>query len=226
MWNWQQKDWPYFRYESKELENLEKEFLIKSGENLGLLKHISQEEKDLLKIELLSEEALKTSKIEGDILDRDSLQSSLCRLFGIKTDGRHIPPVEQGIAEMMMDLYKNWEAPLSHQILWHWHEMLMTGRRDLKDIGSYRTDKEPMQVVSGAIYAPKIHFEAPPFHLMMKEMDDFIHWFNLSSIPGTSQLPALTRSGISHLYFVSVHPFEDGNGRIGRALAEKSLAKA
>jgi Fic family protein len=104
--------------------------------------------------------------------------------------------------------------------------MLMSGRRDLTDVGRYRTSSEPMQVLSGAIGSPKIHFEAPPFSKVPSEMTQFIAWFNRTAPAGSAPLPALARAGVAHLYFESIHPFEDGNGRIGRALAEKSLAQS
>jgi len=104
--------------------------------------------------------------------------------------------------------------------------MLTSGRRDLTDIGRYRTHEDPMQVVSGRIDKPEVHFEAPPSSDMQKEMDAFLAWWRETAPGGRNALPALTRTGIAHLYFVCVHPFEDGNGRIGRALAEKSLAQS
>ena len=110
-------------------------------------------------------------------------------------------------------------------MLFSWHKMLMKGRRGLKDIGAYRTHEEPMQIVSAALHDPEIHFEAPPSKHMKKEMDAFIHWFNDTSPEGKNPLPAVTRASIAHLYFVSIHPFEDGNGRIGRAIAEKALSQ-
>lgn len=103
--------------------------------------------------------------------------------------------------------------------------MLTNGRRDLNDIGRYRTYQEPMHIVSGQIHSPKIHYEAPPSAPVMSEMDRFIDWFNATALNGNSPLPALVRAGIAHLYFESIHPFEDGNGRIGRAIAEKALAQ-
>jgi Fic family protein len=224
MWNWEQQDWPNFSYDSKALAKFEAQFLINSGEHLGALKHISSADRDHLKIELISEEALKTSKIEGEILDRDSLQSSICRQFGLKTDNRRIPLAEQGVAAMMVDLYKTFDTSMDDKTLWRWHTMLMNDRQDI-NVGVYRDHDDPMQVVSGAIYSPTIHFEAPPSKIMNKEMNLFIRWFNDSSAQGKNSLPALTRAGIAHLYFVCIHPFEDGNGRIGRAIAEKSLAQ-
>ena len=186
---------------------------------------LDDEDKRQLTIELISNEALKTSAIEGEYLDRDSLQSSIRRQFGLTTDNRKISAAEQGIAEVMVDLYRHFEAPLFHAILFEWHKMLTNGRRDLNDIGQYRTHNDPMQIVSGALYAPKVHFEAPPSSQMMAEMERFIAWFNDTAPTGKTPLPALLRAGIAHLYFVSIHPFEDGNGRIGRAIAEKALAQ-
>jgi Fic family protein len=110
-------------------------------------------------------------------------------------------------------------------MLFSWHRMLVRGRRDLKDVGRYRTDKEPMQIVSGALHAPKVHFEAPPSARVPKEMAGFIRWFSRTAPSGAEPLPALTRAGIAHVYFESIHPFEDGNGRIGRAVSEKALAQ-
>ena len=225
MWNWQQKDWPNFSYNEHALKELEEQFLKNSGEHSGALKHISDEDKELLKVELLSEEALKTSEIEGEFLDRDSLQSSIGRQFGLKTDNRKVPPAEQGVAAMMVDLYKTFDAPLSHEYLWQWNKMLINGQQNIK-IGAYRDSKDSMRIVSGAIYDPTIHFEAPPADALHKEMEAFVRWFNETSKQGTTPLPALTRAAIAHLYFVCIHPFEDGNGRISRSLAEKSLAQS
>lgn len=145
--------------------------MLGAGLLFGAFKHLNEEDKRQLTIELISNEALKTSEIEGEYLDRDSLQSSIRRQFGLIADNRKISPAEQGIAEMMVDVYRNFEAPLSHAMLFEWHKMLTNGRRDLNDIGRYRTHNEPMQIVSGAIHAPKVHFEAPPSSQMMPEME-------------------------------------------------------
>lgn len=225
MWNWQQPDWPNFSYDKSLIDDFEKQLLLGAGLLFGAFKHLNEEDKRQLTIELISNEALKTSAIEGEYLDRDSLQSSIRRQFGLIADNRKISPAEQGIAEMMVNVYRSFEAPLSHAMLLEWHKMLTNGRRDLNDIGRYRTHSEPMQIVSGAIYAPKVHFEAPPSSQMMAEMERFIDWFNSTASNGKMPLPALLRAAIAHLYFVSIHPFEDGNGRIGRAIAEKALAQ-
>lgn len=225
IWNWQQQDWPEFRYESSKLNALESEFLRHSGIFTGAIKHVTDDDRQQLIIELIRDEALNTSEIEGEILNRDSLQSSIRRNFGLTSDNRKIPAAEQGIAQMMVELYRQFDTPLSHELLFHWHERLMNGRRDLKDVGRYRTDNSPMQVVSGPIHAPKVHFEAPPSKSIPAEMKRFVQWFIRTAPGGKSPLPILTRAGISHLYFVCIHPFEDGNGRIGRAVVEKAISE-
>jgi len=203
----------------------EKRLLLGTGLLFGAFKHLGEDDKRQLTVELISNEALKTSEIEGEYLNRDSLQSSIRRQFGLMSDNRKISPAEQGIAELMVSLYRGFAVPLSHTVLFEWHQMLANGRRDLHDIGRYRTHPEPMQIVFGAVYAPKVHFEAPPSSEMRAEMKRYIAWFNDTAPEGKNPLPALLRAGMAHLYFVSLHPFEDGNGRIGRALAEKSLAQ-
>jgi Fic family protein len=225
-WNWQKDGWPEFRYDSTALEAMESEFLISSGVLLGVCKHLDKDQFDTLRVELVSEEALKTSEIEGEFLNRDSLQSSIRRQFGLQSDLRRIPPAEEGIAEMMVTVYQTWNEALSDETLFTWHSMLTMGRRDLVDMGCYRRTAEAMQVVSGALDRRTVHFEAPPSHCVPREMGLFNDWFNRTTPGGPSALPALTRAGIAHLYFVSIHPFEDGNGRIGRAIAEKSLSQS
>lgn len=225
MWNWQQPNWPNFVYSTSDFESYESQFLQKAGEMHGSLKHINEEDQNTLIVTLMSDEADKTSAIEGEQLNRDSLQSSIRRHFGLNTDNRRIPPAEQGISEMMLDLYQHYQQPLTHQQLGEWHKMITNGRRDLREIGDYRTHHEPMQIVSGELYEPKVHFEAPPSAQVQQEMEQFIAWFNDSEQGQAHMLPALTRSGIAHLYFESIHPFEDGNGRIGRAISEKALSQ-
>lgn len=220
-WNWQLPDWPSFRHDSSALAALEATFLRQSGVLAGALRHVAQDEQQQLVIELIGEEALRSSEIEGELLDRDSLQSSLRRHFGLAADHRRVPPAEQGIAQLMVELYRQHDAPLTTDLLCHWHQLLMQGRRDLIDLGRYRRAPHPMQVVSGPVAEPRVHFEAPPAAAVPAEMTAFLHWYGQPS----RALPLLTRAGIAHLYFVSIHPFEDGNGRLGRAIAEKALSE-
>lgn len=225
-WNWEQREWPEFTYDSTVIESLERQFLLRSGEFIGACKHISDADKDQLKIELISDEAVKTSEIEGELLNRDSVQSSIIHQFGLGPDKPRILPSERGIAEMMVDLYRTFAAPLSDRMLFRWHKMLLSGARDVAVVGGYRKHPDPMQVVSGPLHKRKVHFEAPPSAQVASQMKAFNAWFNETRPQGKTPLSALTRAGIAHLYFVSVHPFEDGNGRIGRAISEKILAQS
>lgn len=224
-WNWEQPGWPYFSYNSRVLEPLEKQFLLQSGEFVGACKHIGADDQETLKIELISEEAVKTSEIEGEILNRDSVQSSLRQQLGLGEEAPGVTSAERGISRMMVDLYRNFAAPLTDNTMFDWHAMLLTGNREIKVIGGYRTHTDAMQVVSGPMEKRVVHFEAPPSVRVRNEMKSFIAWFNDTAPGGKMPLPALTRAALVHLYFVCIHPFEDGNGRIGRALAEKSLAQ-
>ncbi|TKB90453.1 MAG: Fic family protein [Nitrospira sp.] len=225
-WNWQLEDWPNFTYDRETLAPSETQFIHEAGMVHGAIKHLTEEDKSQLTIDLISNEAVTTSEIEGEILNRDSVQSSIRRNFGLDTDNKKIPLAEQGIAALMSDLYQHSGTALSDERFFDWHAMLMRGRKDLITIGAYRTTQNPMQVVSGPIATPKVHFEAPPSHRIPMEMNQFLAWFNHTAPNGQQPLPALARAGIAHLYFESIHPFEDGNGRIGRALSEKALSQS
>lgn len=224
-WNWQRQEWPNFSYDSGALTALETQFLHGSGVFYGAYKHITDDEKQTLLIDIISEEAFKTSEIEGEYLSRDSIQSSIKKHFGLIEDIKKVPPAEQGIANVMLDVFENFSAPLTHQTMHSWHTMLMADRTDIKNIGGYRTHSEPMQVVSGYAHMPVVHFEGPPSEHMQPEMDAFVNWFNDTAPDGSKPLSALTRAAITHLYFVCIHPYEDGNGRIARALTQKALAQ-
>ncbi len=224
-WNWEHLGWPGFSYDSNALAPLERQFLFQAGEFVGAFKHVGTHDQDTLKIELISDEAVKTSEIEGEILDRDSVQSSLRQQLGLGVESPGVTREERGISEMMVDLYRNFAAPLSDKTMCDWHSMLLSGDRSIRVVGGYRTHSEPMQVVSGPIQKRMVHFEAPPSSRMTDEMTRFIAWFNDTAPGGNTPLPPLTRASLAHLYFVSIHPFEDGNGRIARALAEKALAQ-
>jgi len=225
-WNWQQPDWPRFVYEAEALRPAEQRFLRGSGVIVGALLHVDDDEKQALTIDLIAQETIDSSAIEGEILDRASVQSSLARHLGFKADHRRASAAEAGAAELMADVWRTYAMELTDEALFRWHAMLMAGRRDLGAIGAWRTDPQPMQIVSGALHAPKVHYEAPPSERVASEMDAFIAWFNDTAPAGLSPLAAITRAGIAHLWFESIHPFEDGNGRIGRVVAEKALAQA
>ncbi|MDV6333145.1 Fic family protein [Asticcacaulis sp. 201] len=224
-WNWEEKDWPNFRWDERKLAKAEALFGEGAGIVIGASKHLDETERQGLSIEIMSHEAVDTSAIEGERLDRDSVQSSIRRHLGMATDHRRSNPAEAGIAEMMVDLYQHLPGPLEEPVLMNWHRLLMNGRTDIKDVGRYRTHDDPMQIISGAIYEPKVHFEAPPSKQVGSEMARFMSWLEQSGPGGGTPLPPVTRAGIAHLWFESIHPFEDGNGRVGRAIIEKVLAQ-
>lgn len=226
MWNWQQTDWPNFDWDPLVMVKLEEQFLNQAGMLVGATKHFDDEEKSRLTVELMTGEALKSSEIEGEYLSRDSVQSSIQRHLGLKTDHRRVAPAEQGIADLMIDLYEQFDQPLTVDKLFYWHTLVTKGRLDLADVGCYRTSVGPMQVVSGRLDRPKVHFEAPPSSQVKREMRAFMDWWGRASNAKGFALPALTRASLAHLYFVCIHPFEDGNGRLARALAVKSLAES
>ncbi|WP_439486798.1 Fic family protein [Blastomonas fulva] len=224
-WNWQQPDWPDFRWDRAALAAFEAQFLQQSGILIGSIKHLDDEARSAITIDIMTGEALKTSEIEGELLNRDSVQSSLRRQLGLETDHRRVPPAERGIAEMMIALYRDFSDPLTDDTLFAWHRMVVNGRQDIRAIGRYRDHDDPMQVVSGPLHKPKVHFEAPPSHTMADEMAGFLDWFAATAPDGKMPLAGLARAGLAHLYFVSIHPFEDGNGRIARAIADKALSQ-
>ena len=225
IWNWQHPQWPEFIWDAPALRIAEARFIERAGVIIGASKHLGDETQKGLQIEVLSLEALDTSAIEGERLDRDSVQSSILREMGLSAPPRRAGPAEAGIARMMVDLYQNLTTPLTEADLKHWHRLIMNGRTDIERAGDYRTDHEPMQIVSGAVYDPKVHFVAPPSDRVGAEMARFMDWVALTAPDGARVLPAITRAGIAHLWFESIHPFEDGNGRVGRAIIEKLLAQ-
>src|SRR6202171_1233001 len=138
-WNWEKPDWPNFTYDSAALEPLEKRFLLQSGQFIGAFNHIGADDQDTLKIELIGDEAVKTSEIEGEILNRDSVQSSLRHQLGIGAERLGVAPAERGISEMMVDLYRNFASPLADETMFAWHKMLFRADRLIRVIGGYRT---------------------------------------------------------------------------------------
>ena len=221
MWIWENKNWHRFTYDRSVLTAAEKSWLKKTGEGIGAFKCVPDDDKDALKIELITDEATKTAEIEGQILNRNSVQSSLRKQMGLSVEQKNIPPAEYGIASMMTDLYESFDKPLNNETLFRWNKLLMNGRTNQVVAGAYRTGTEPMQIVAGNYYDRRVYYEAPPSDRVPEEMRRFIEWFNDSK-----EMNALERAGIAHLYFVLIHPFDDGNGRISRALAEKALSQS
>ena len=224
-WTWQLPEWPNYRWDKSVLRPLEERFLHESGRRVGAFVHLGERDRMELRIEWLTGEAVETSAIEGEILDRDSVRSSLRRHFGLTADRRLALAAEAGVAEMMVALYRGFDWPLSHETLCGWHRVLMRDRPELAVVGEYRRHAEAMQIVSGPVGRRRVHYEAPPSRQVPTAMDQFLNWYHRSAEPAAA-LPALTRAAVAHLHFVHIHPFEDGNGRIARAVAEKVLAES
>ncbi len=215
-WNWQLPNWPKFSYDPYEISSYESKFLVGLGSSSAYLKTISDDERNQFVVEILSREGLESSKIEGEFLERESLQSSIRQHFGLKDGLNDSSDKEYGMAKLLCNACKTYDAPLTHEMLWEWHCMLFKGS-NLKDCGHYRNHSEAMQIVS----EQAVHFEAPPSKNVPHEMTEFIKWYNTSR----SSTSILGRAALAHVYFESIHPFEDGNGRIGRILVEKALSQ-
>lgn len=225
LWNWQLHGWPDFIRDRQKLAAREARFLEQAGLLIGTSRHISDEDRIELGISVMSLEAIDTSQIEGETLDRASVQSSIQRALGLKAARTSARPAESGIADMMVDLLQTSGEPLSEEMLHRWHRKMLTGRTDLKNTGGYREHEEPMQIISGASYAPKVHYEAPPSSSVPGHMAALIAWFNQTAPTGEAPLLPIERAGLAHLWFECIHPYKDGNGRIGRAISEKALAQ-
>lgn len=230
-YNWQQEDWPHFRYELETLHETIFSIAEKMGSASGKLSNLSADLQTEIMLNLMIEEAIKTSEIEGEYISRPDVRSSIKNKLGLL--GLNQQPIKvqdkraEGIAELMLDVRKTFIQPLTESKLLEWHLMLLSSSLNPNlMIGRWRTHEEPMQVVSGHPGKWVVHYEAPPSREVPKEMERFILWFN-NTAPGKPDAIkfAPVRSAIAHLYFESIHPFEDGNGRIGRAIAEKALSQ-
>jgi Fic family protein len=225
-YNWQQKDWPNFKYSLDEVEKDLYAFSEKAGRLSGVMEVLPEELQFESIVDLLVAEAMKTSEIEGEYLSRKDVMSSIRNNLGLNTKQQPVNDKRaQGVAEMIIDAQKFFEKPLSENILFNWHRMLMKGSTGI-EVGVWRTHSEPMQVISGAMGKEVVHYEAPPSSQVPTQMETFISWFNKTA-PGSSgeiRQPVI-RAAVAHLYFETIHPFEDGNGRIGRAISEKALSQ-
>jgi len=222
MYNWQLENWPSFIYSFEGMEDILFDFATSAGRVSVLHQNLPAELQLNTLIQLMVAEAVKTSEIEGEMISREDVISSIKYQMGLQ--GEITLPKDiraQGIAALMLEVRKNFQEPLSEELLYNWHQLLMQGNTRIH-VGQWRNSMEPMRVVSGGIGREVIHFEAPPSKRVPGEMKRYIDWFNDSQFKGINPV---VRSAIAHVYFESIHPFEDGNGRIGRALSEKVLAQ-
>ncbi|RFM30991.1 Fic family protein [Chitinophaga silvisoli] len=226
-YNWQQAGWPEFSYSTtSEIEYSLYEFAEKTGYVTGMLDSIPVDLQEEVVIQTMVAEALKTSAIEGEFLSRQDVISSIRHKLGLPTPQHSLKDLRAaGAGELMVAVRNTYQQKLTKETLFEWHCLLMQGSSHI-NIGAWRKGTAPMQVISGSFGKETVHFEAPPSAIVSKEMTQFIRWFN-DTAPGQKKAirnPAI-RSAIAHLYFESIHPFEDGNGRIGRAIAEKALSQ-
>lgn len=222
----QQPDWPNFVWDKIKLADLLAAVRYRQGLLIGHMQALGFSLRKEAMLQTLTQEVIKSSEIEGEILDRDQVRSSLAKRLGIDIAGivpadRHV----EGVVEMMIDATQNFDSPLTSDRLFGWHAALFpTGRSGMHKItvGQWRTgEKGPMQVISGAIGKEKVHYEAPVASKIKVEMNTFLDWFNANQM-----LDPVLKAALAHLWFVTIHPFEDGNGRIARAIADMQLARA
>lgn len=225
MYNWQLKDWRHFQFNEGEFTAPALSFMALAGESQGYVQTLPGNNQAESIITLLVKEAIKTSAIEGEFLNREDLVSSIRKNLGYSVTNRTKDKRAEGIASLLVKAREDFESDFTETQLFEWHRLLMLGNQTI-NIGQYRSHSEPMQVISGAIGKELIHFEAPPSAQVKSEMKMFFGWFNETKPGGKNAIPnLLIRAAIAHLYFETIHPFEDGNGRIGRIIAEKALAQ-
>jgi Fic family protein len=220
---YQRKDWPRFEWDAESLVPHLSAARYRQGLLLGKMRELGQVAKQQATLAALTEETVQSSAIEGEELNVESVRSSLARHMGLEAAGtRPADRSVEGIVEMMLDATRKYAQPLTEERLFGWHAALFpTGRSGMRKItaGAWRTKR--MQVVSGAEGKEKVHFEAPEAKAVGREMKALLTWYEAK----TPEIESLLKAGLAHLYFVTIHPFDDGNGRIARAITEMSLAR-
>jgi Fic family protein len=222
----QQKDWPKFNWNNDALAGHLAAVRHRQGRVFGRMEALGFDLRAEAVLQTLTEDVLKSSEIEGELLDKEQVRSSIARRLGM--DIGALAPVDrnvEGVVEMMLDATQNYQAPLSDERLFAWHAALFpTGRSGMTRIivGEWRNEASgPMQVVSGPVGREKVHYEAPLAGRLVAEMAAFLDWFN-----GDLGLDPVLKAAIAHFWFVTIHPFDDGNGRIARAIADMALARS
>jgi Fic family protein len=219
-------DWPRFRWDHERIAARLVDIRHRQGRLIGRMEGLGFQLRAEAVLNTLTEDVLKSSEIEGETLDRDQVRSSIARRLGLDIGGltpadRHV----EGVVEMMLDATQRYSEPLTGRRLFAWHAALFpTGHSGISKIrvGGWRDDaKGPMQVVSGAIGKERVHYEAPEAGRLRDEMKKFVDWFEKD---GSTDL--VLKAGVAHLWFVTIHPFDDGNGRIARAIADMVLARS
>lgn len=227
MYMYQRANWPDFTWDTEQINEVLIPLKFAQGHLLGNMESHGFAIQENATLESLTREITKSSEIEGEILDSDEVRSSIARHLGMEVAGL-LPSDRQvdGIVEMLLDATRNYEKRLTIKRLCGWHALLFpTGMSGMMLVnpGVFRNDSEgPMQVVSGSYGREKVHFQAPPAKILVAEIKLFLQWFNSTKI----KIDPLIKAAIAHLWFVTLHPFDDGNGRIARAVTDMALARA
>lgn len=227
MYIYQLKQWPDFQWDDGQITPLLANVRHRQGRLLGRMEGLGFDLKEEATLRTLTMDVLKSSEIEGEILNPDQVRSSIARRLGMDVAG--LVPADrnvEGVVEMMLDATQRYSAPLTDDRLFGWQASLFpAGRSGMYKVvtGAWRnnTKDDPMQVVSGAMGREKVHFQAPDSDKLSDEMKKFLHWFNT-----TGNIDPVLKAAVAHLWFVTVHPFDDGNGRIARAITDMQLARA
>lgn len=225
IWIWQQPDWPHFSWQAEPLAPLLRACTQAQGRLLGMIGAVGSDTEAQSSLDALLQNIVTSSAIEGEQLNVGSVRSSLARRLGLSEKGRTTARSE-GLAQLLLDATRAHQQPLDPERLYGWHRWLFPSDNNLLAhplrIGTLR-GAEPMQVVSGRIDRPTVHFEAPPRAGLEEQLADFLAWFESSR--SDTVLDPLLRAGIAHCWFVTLHPFDDGNGRLTRAITDLALAQ-
>lgn len=220
---WQRSEWPNFIWDNDAVDQNTYDYALEASGLVGEVKHLSEADKTDALIDLMVSEAVKTSQIEGENFDRADVRSSIRNQLGLNATPEAVrDPKANGVAALMISVRDYFARGLTEERLCEWQDQIIVGpyERSKLDVGQWRTSREPMQIVSGAIGKEKVHYEAPPSSQVPMEMTRFIEWFK-----GSQKLKGAVRAGVAHLYFECIHPFSDGNGRVGRAISEIALSQ-
>lgn len=225
-WIWQHPDWPHFGWQAETLAPLLRQVALAQGRLLGRTRTGDQTLQAEFSLDALLQNIVNSGAIEGERLNVESVRSSLARRLGLDAGSAQPEARSEGLARIMWDATTNLDAPISEARLLQWHSWLFAGDDGFLGhkirIGDWRGN-DPMQVVSGRIDRPTVHFEAPPRDGLETRLAEFVAWFNASRSDTT--LDPLLRAAIAHFWFVTLHPFDDGNGRLTRALTDLALAQ-
>lgn len=227
-WIWQQPDWPNFNWQAERLAPLLRECVQAQGQLMGMARSVGSSLSAQSELDALLQNIVTSSAIEGEQLNVGSVRSSLARRLGLElVDGDKVSQRSEGLAQLMLDATRHFAQPLTLERLLEWHEWLFPDHNaDLASrsihVGAVRGD-EPMQVVSGRLDRPTVHFEAPPRQGLERQLETFLNWFEASR--NQTGLDPILRAGVAHLWFVTLHPFDDGNGRLTRTLTDLALAQ-